>query len=314
MIERRPRGCREDPRASRWDRMYWVGSPKLSSQNCSSDPGCRRLPSPGRGGTDLFARPGAGRREVPAVGGVDWKAAIRIPTTAPSSVPASRTTTSRRDRKRSSSEPRPDRAHRARPRELEERLLQVAFVGLEQRREELPRGEGSRHPFTVRCRDRDPQQVTVHGRLDARIRERRPARGGIGDPSRPVPRPAARTSWTEPVATSFPRAMIATRSAICWTSERMWLETKTVRPSAPRLGGDHLDVPAGSKPLAGSSRIRADPSTARPRCRAAASSRASRCAPCRLLATTGRRDRARRRRRRDRSRRSSRGSRGCDDR
>ena len=56
---------------------------------------------------------------------------------------------------------------------------------------------------------------------------------------------------------SRPRARIATRSAVCWISDRMWLETKTVRPSAPswRSSSRTSTIPAGSRPFAGSSRI-----------------------------------------------------------
>ena len=45
--------------------------------------------------------------------------------------------------------------------------------------------------------------------------------------------PSASTSPTDPWVTSRPRAMIATRSHICCTSPSRWLDTKTVRPSAP---------------------------------------------------------------------------------
>ena len=46
------------------------------------------------------------------------------------------------------------------------------------------------------------------------------------------------------------------QSATCWTSNRMWLETKTVLPSAPRrrISSRTSTIPAGPSRFAGSSR------------------------------------------------------------
>ena len=49
--------------------------------------------------------------------------------------------------------------------------------------------------------------------------------------------------------------MMPMRSAICCTSERMWLETRTVMPSAAnaRIRSRSSSMPMGSSPLVGSS-------------------------------------------------------------
>ena len=235
VIERRPRGCREDPRAS--DGIACTGSGRRSCPRRTArqtlDVDAFPVLDERR---DLFARPGAGRREVPAVGGVDWKAAIRIPTTAPSSVPASRTTTSRRTGNAAARSRGPDRVPTVSPRELEERLLQVAFVGLEQRRGRAPSRRGLAPPVhrpmprprpAANHRPRSPRCPHPRAPTGPR-RDRRPG------PSRPIPvrprGPRGRSRW-RPASL----ARCATRSAICWTSERMWLET--VRPLATEAGG-----------------------------------------------------------------------------
>ncbi len=143
--------------------------------------------------------------------------------------------------------------------ELQEGLLEVAFVGLEERRIEIPAASARATRSPSVGRDGRAEHVAVDAGGDAR---RRRARGGpprgrrrgrrrLPSDRRTAPR------GPSPAATRRPRATIATRSAICWTSERMWLETNTVRPSAPRLRSRSRTstMPAGSSPLAGSSRI-----------------------------------------------------------
>ena len=68
-------------------------------------------------------------------------------------------------------------------------------------------------------------------------------------------RPPAVSSSSLPARTRRPWSMITTRSAICWTSDRAWLETSIVRPSpASRFRKPRSQaMPAGSSPLAGSS-------------------------------------------------------------
>ena len=63
-------------------------------------------------------------------------------------------------------------------------------------------------------------------------------------------------SWSiGPSRTSRPAAMIPTTSARCWTSPRMWLDMKTVLPVEARWRrvARIATIPAGSRPLAGSS-------------------------------------------------------------
>src|SRR5215210_2415517 len=63
-------------------------------------------------------------------------------------------------------------------------------------------------------------------------------------------------SLIRPSRTSLPAAMMPTTSAICWTSARRWLDTRTVLPSAARRRSVSrmATMPAGSSPFAGSSR------------------------------------------------------------
>ena len=57
--------------------------------------------------------------------------------------------------------------------------------------------------------------------------------------------------------TRRPREMIVTWSQMSWISARMWLDTSTVTPAAAssRTRSRISRIPAGSRPLAGSSRI-----------------------------------------------------------
>src|SRR5665647_1930653 len=65
------------------------------------------------------------------------------------------------------------------------------------------------------------------------------------------------TSATRPDASSRPWPMIETVSATCSTSSRMWLLTRTVLPCSPsdRIVLRISRMPAGSRPLVGSSKI-----------------------------------------------------------
>ncbi len=143
--------------------------------------------------------------------------------------------------------------------ELQEYRLEVHLVGAELGEVEAALGERPRDPLPLIGREVDPKHVPVELRADARPRRARarPRRDRRVFTSRPRARPADRTSPTGPDVISRPRATIATRSAVCSTSDRMWLETKTVRPSFPsdRISSRTSTMPAGSRPFAGSSRI-----------------------------------------------------------
>ena len=119
VIEEMPSRMPGRSASCRWDPMYRAGSPKLSSQNRSSDPpmgmpsqSCSRHAA---NSSRACARAVA---NASAVGGVDWKAAITTPTPVPMRDAPSTTTTSRLDRNRRSSEPisRITRPPRGRPR------------------------------------------------------------------------------------------------------------------------------------------------------------------------------------------------------
>src|SRR5215212_2622825 len=73
----------------------------------------------------------------------------------------------------------------------------------------------------------------------------------------PTPRALLSTWATGPAATHRPRARMATWSQVWRTSDSRWLDTNTVRPSppSPRSSSRTSLMPAGSNPLAGSSRI-----------------------------------------------------------
>ena len=72
---------------------------------------------------------------------------------------------------------------------------------------------------------------------------------------------AARVDWV----TRRPRSMITTWSTVWATSASRWLETSTVRPSSARPADRPRSqwTPSGSRPLAGSSRIRTSGSPSR---------------------------------------------------
>jgi hypothetical protein len=75
-------------------------------------------------------------------------------------------------------------------------------------------------------------------------------------PTSTPPAPAlASRSWIGPTATHRPASMTATRSHIFSASSRRWLDTMTVRPwSASETSSRRISaIPAGSRPLAGSS-------------------------------------------------------------
>ncbi len=135
------------------------------------------------------------------------------------------------------------------------------------------------------------------------------SRPALSVPARSIPRPASasrsasgdgvRTSTSRgplsssasvPWRTRWPRERTTTSSTVCWTSLSTWLETSTVRPSAAsaRRNCRSQAMPAGSSPLAGSSRISTSGSPSR------APASASRCRmprlypPTRLPATSAR--------------------------
>ena len=84
------------------------------------------------------------------------------------------------------------------------------------------------------------------------------AAAGSGTPTRTAAVRSPITSATVPEARSLPRPMMDTVSATCSTSARMWLLTRTVRPSPARrrIVWRISWMPAGSRPLVGSSKIR----------------------------------------------------------
>src|SRR5215211_822060 len=93
--------------------------------------------------------------------------------------------------------------------------------------------------------------------MPAAARTARPRSRSSSRTSRPAPWPLASTSATGPAATQRPRAKMATRSQVWRTSESRWLDTNTVWPSSPRPRSRSRTslMPAGSRPLAGSSKI-----------------------------------------------------------
>ena len=66
-------------------------------------------------------------------------------------------------------------------RELQERLFEVAFVGLHQGRVEVPLRQGTRRPVGLRGRDGGSEHVAVDARGDPGVGEREPTRLEVGD-------------------------------------------------------------------------------------------------------------------------------------
>ena len=145
------------------------------------------------------------------------------------------------------------------PGELQEDGLEVDLVGTQLRDVQASLRERGASPGRPRRRAAGPgagPSARVTG-MPASVSTRAPASRSSTRAISPSAPPRARTSRTGPSFTSRPRARMATRSAVCWISDRMWLETKTVRPSAPsrRTSSRTSTMPAGSRPFAGSSRI-----------------------------------------------------------
>ena len=124
------------------------------------------------------------------------------------------------------------------------------------------RSPGSPRPTLRRDLDRDPAGLAaVEGATWPDPSARPSSRGGrrdLGglDPHAHDPFGGEQLLHRSPRAPAGPAAMIPTTSAICWTSARRWLETKTVLPIEARCRSVSrmATIPAGSRPLAGSSR------------------------------------------------------------
>ena len=102
------------------------------------------------------------------------------------------------------------------------------------------------------------QQDRVVGADGPARRARGPARRGrSATPTRTVVAEPATMVLDAAAGQQPPCPMIETVSATCSTSARMWLDTRTVLPwsASPRMVLRISRMPAGSRPLVGSSKI-----------------------------------------------------------